>query len=228
VEEKLLIGDRPKQTADFDKKLSLRDRLLQQNPEELTNVNSIPHSHLLFVAKLYQLTSDEAKLVEYARALADWLEPYHNYARPPPSVVLAEAAKQTELKTGHPLKGIEIPTINPTNGHPKKDEEPPTIQEAPEIVLNYFDGDLSLHSLSTAPYYTTGIRARLNNRKSHSSPTELLHVATIAQEVSVLRFAIHLFKHRTPQAFLLFVVQTSRFKSPSVVKINKLSSVSFW
>jgi len=41
VEEKLLIGDRPKQTAGFDKKLSLRDRLLQQNPEDLTNVRTI-------------------------------------------------------------------------------------------------------------------------------------------------------------------------------------------
>ncbi|KIM49319.1 hypothetical protein M413DRAFT_438506 [Hebeloma cylindrosporum] len=175
VEEKLLIGDRPKQTADFDRNLSLRDRLLQQNPSELAN-----------------LTSDEAKLVEYARALADWLEPYHNYARPPPSVVLAEAAKQTELKTGHPLKGIEIPTINATNGHPKKDEEPPTIQEPPEFVLNYFDG----------------VRARIDDSKSNSSPTELLHVATVAQE-----------------AFLLFLVETLRFKSPSVVKINKLSSL---
>jgi N-terminal acetyltransferase B complex non-catalytic subunit len=51
VEEKLLIGDRPKQTADFDKKLSLRDRLLQQNTPELANVSTIPHVHLHFVAK---------------------------------------------------------------------------------------------------------------------------------------------------------------------------------
>jgi len=186
VEEKLLIGDRPKQTADFDKKLSLRDRLLQQDTPELANASTIPHFHLRFVAKFDQLTYDETKLVEYARALADWLEPYHNYARPPPSVVLAEAAKQTELKTGHPLKGIEIPTTNATNGHPKKDEEPPTIQGPPEIVLNYFDGELNLHSLSTAPYCAPGVRARISDSKVHSSPTELLHVATIAQEVRVL------------------------------------------
>ena len=65
-------------------------------------------------------------------------------------MVLAEAAKQTELKTGHPLKGIEIPPTNVTNGHPKKDEEPPTIQGPPEIVLNYFVGELDFHSFSTA------------------------------------------------------------------------------
>ena len=137
-------------------------------------------------AKSDQLTYDETKLVEYARALADWLEPYHNYARPPPHVVLAEAVKQTELKTGHPLKGIEIHTTNATNGHPKKDEEPPTIQEPPEMVLNYFDGELDFYSLSTAPYCALGVRARINDSKAHSSPTELLHVATIAQEVGVL------------------------------------------
>lgn len=186
----MLVGDRPKQTADFDRKLSLRDRLLQQNPSELANVSILFQFHLQFVAKFDQLTYDETKLVEYARALADWLEPYHNYARPPPSVVLAEAAKQTELKTGHPLKGIEIPTTNATNGHAKKDEEPPTIQEPPEVVLNYFDGELDFHSSSTAPYCTAGVRARFNDSKAHSSPTQLLHVATIAQEVRILCLAL--------------------------------------
>jgi N-terminal acetyltransferase B complex non-catalytic subunit len=70
--------------------------------------------------------------------LVDWLEPYHDYSRPPPAVVLAEAAKQTELKTGHPLKGIEFQPINGTNGH-KKDECPPTIQEPSVLIVKYFD-----------------------------------------------------------------------------------------
>ncbi|KDR81676.1 hypothetical protein GALMADRAFT_58678 [Galerina marginata CBS 339.88] len=175
VEEKLLIGDRPKQTANFDKKLTLRDRLVQRNPEDS-----------------FSLTTDEVKFVEYATALADWLEVYHNYARPPPAVVLAEAAKQTELKTGHPLKGIDISPTNGTNGHHKKDEEPPTIRDAPDVLVKYFDT----------------VKFRIQEVQSKSSPSELLHVATLAQE-----------------AFLLLVTETLRFKSPSVVKANKLSAL---
>jgi len=87
------------------------------------------------------LTPEEARLVGFATVLADWLEPYHDYARPPPSVVLAEAAKQTELKTGHPLKGIEIPpSSGAANGHHKKDEEPPVIQDAPTDLVAYLEG----------------------------------------------------------------------------------------
>ena len=37
--------------------------------------------------------------------MSEWLTPYHDYTRPPPSAVLAEAAKITEQKTGHTLKG---------------------------------------------------------------------------------------------------------------------------
>ena len=95
------------------------------------------------IKKATQLTPDEAKLVEYANSLADWLECYHDYIRPPASVVLAEAAKQTELKTGHPLKGIEIPLTN-SNGSYKKEEEAPAIQEPPEIVTNFFSSEHSV------------------------------------------------------------------------------------
>jgi N-terminal acetyltransferase B complex non-catalytic subunit len=98
-------------------------------------------TELLEIQMIAQLTSDEAKFVEYANNLANWLECYHDYTRPPPSVVLAEAAKQTELKTGHPLKGIEIP---PTNGNHKKEEEPPAIQEPPEIVAKFFSSEHSV------------------------------------------------------------------------------------
>ena len=84
--------------------------------------------------------------------MADWLEPYHDYSRPPPAVVLAEAAKQTELKTGHPLKGIEIQPINGTNGH-KKDESPPAIQEPPVPVVKYFEGIFSILLLMLSTIY---------------------------------------------------------------------------
>lgn len=84
--------------------------------------------------------------LDYTTALAEWLAPYHDYIRPPPSAVLAEAAKQTELKTGHPLKGLEIPAKNgtATNGHGRKEEEPPIVKEPPEIITKFFDGALSL------------------------------------------------------------------------------------
>jgi hypothetical protein len=44
VEEKLLIGDRPRQTAKFDKSLTLRDRLLQKDPEAESSVRFFFHS----------------------------------------------------------------------------------------------------------------------------------------------------------------------------------------
>lgn len=84
--------------------------------------------------------------MEYTHALVDWLEPHHNHCRPPPAVVLAEAAKQTELKTGHPLKGIDIPPMN-GNGHHKKNEEPPAIVDAPEVVVKYFESKFSIYGV---------------------------------------------------------------------------------
>jgi N-terminal acetyltransferase B complex non-catalytic subunit len=78
--------------------------------------------------------------VNYANALANWLEPYHDYARPPPAVVLAEAAKQTELKTGYPLKGVDLSSLDglSTNGNGKKDEELPTVIEPPQNLFSNF------------------------------------------------------------------------------------------
>ena len=77
--------------------------------------------------------------MRFADALANWLEPHHDHVRPPPAFVLAEAAKQTELKTGRPLKGLEIPP--PTNGNPwKKDEEAPPVEEPPALLTSFFDG----------------------------------------------------------------------------------------
>jgi N-terminal acetyltransferase B complex non-catalytic subunit len=52
------------------------------------------------------------------------------------------------------------------------------------------------------------MKARFEAVKNAESPNEALHVATLTQE-----------------AFLLFVIETLRFKSASVVKIHKLGNV---
>jgi N-terminal acetyltransferase B complex non-catalytic subunit len=93
-----------------------------------------------FINPLAQLTADEVSFADYASALADWLEPYHDYTRPPAAVVLAEAAKQTELKTGHPLKGVDLQSLNGiASGNGKKEEDPPAVTEPPELVLKFFE-----------------------------------------------------------------------------------------
>lgn len=114
------------------------------------------------------MTFDETQLFDWATALGDWLEPHHNHVRPPPAVVLAEASKQTELKTGFPLRGVDQVHIGDANGHPKKDEEAPPIKEAPGLLAAFFDTMLS----------------RFNHLLgSKCSISELLHIATITQEV---------------------------------------------
>lgn len=123
------------------------------------------------------MTSDEAQLLDWATALGDWLEPHHNHVRPPPAVVLAEASRQTELKTGFPLRGVDLQAHNgDANGHPKKDEEAPPIKEAPGILTVFFDTMLSRfrHLL-----------------ESKCSLSELLHVATITQEVIDCSATVH-------------------------------------
>jgi N-terminal acetyltransferase B complex non-catalytic subunit len=123
--------------------------------------------------------------VNYANALANWLEPYHDYARPPPAVVLAEAAKQTELKTGYPLKGVDLTSLDglSTNGNGKKDEEPPAVTEAPELVLKFFDGE-KVFVLLRHMFNMVGVefKTRLSAVSKGSVPSTL-HIATLAQEV---------------------------------------------
>ncbi|KAG6837306.1 hypothetical protein H0H93_011908 [Arthromyces matolae] len=176
VEEKLLIGDRPKPNFGGESRPPLRQRLAEPFiPEELA-----------------ELTPHEQFFVNFGRALAEWLEPYHDYARPPPSVVLAEAAKQTELKTGYPLKGVDLEALSRSSSPSKKDEEPPVITTAPEAVTQFFEE----------------MNKRFAATRSNSSLVESLHVATLAQE-----------------AFLLFTVETLRFKSAAVVKANKFGAL---
>lgn len=77
------------------------------------------------------------------------MEPFHDHIRPPPAVVLAEAAKQTELKTGHPLKGVDLEALKQlVTGNGKKDEEPPAVTEPPEPVIKFFDGMVPLQIYS--------------------------------------------------------------------------------
>lgn len=141
VEERLLVGDRPKHTQGPENKTPLSDRLSQRNPEELSEVSR--YLSLILTTRsdgcILQLTSDEKSFAAFADALANWLEPYHNHARPPPAVVLAEAIKK-EGKLGQAAKAIKTPAENgtSTNGH-KRDEEAPPIVAPPESLVAYFD-----------------------------------------------------------------------------------------
>jgi len=83
-----------------------------------------------------QLTPHERQFFGFTSAIAEWLEPFHNHIRPSPATVLAGAMKQNELKTGKPLRGIELPVENGSN----EQKEPPQVTPPPEIVANFFDG----------------------------------------------------------------------------------------
>ncbi|KAG6899742.1 hypothetical protein C0993_007271 [Termitomyces sp. T159_Od127] len=210
VEEKLLIGDRPKQSFGEDSRPPLRQRLAEPlTEEELAEVtffeNIVARSQDSFSP---QLTQDELLFVQFARALAEWLELYHDYTRPPPNVVLAEAAKQTELKTGYPLKGVDLAALN-RSSPTKKDEEPPAVTEPPEQVARFFET----------------LKVRFDETRRNRSLIESLHVATLVQEVRDIR----IFRPEELtgyQALLLFVVETLRFKSTVVVKANKFGALA--
>ena len=84
-----------------------------------------------------KLTSHERQLFEFASAIAEWLEPFHDHIRPSPATVLADAMKQSELKTGKPLRNIEIPAEDGSNDQ----KEPPQVTPPPGIVTTFFDGE---------------------------------------------------------------------------------------
>jgi N-terminal acetyltransferase B complex non-catalytic subunit len=83
-----------------------------------------------------QLTWHERRFFEFASAIAEWLEPFHDHVRPSPATVLADAMKQNELKTGKPLRGIELPVEDGSNDQ----KEPPQVTPPPETVTTFFDG----------------------------------------------------------------------------------------
>ncbi|KAF5373874.1 hypothetical protein D9758_000631 [Tetrapyrgos nigripes] len=154
IEEKLLVGDRPKLSLDPEKRRPLKERIVDCKESELE-----------------ELTPEEHLLVQYTEALAEWLEPYHDYARPPPDVVLAEAAKLTEQKTGFPLKGVEIPPQNgKSNGPYKKDEEAPPLTEPPEAISKFFED----------------MRSQFKKVKDSGDYSRTLHTATLIQEAFLL------------------------------------------
>ncbi|KAF9792094.1 actin cytoskeleton organization protein [Thelephora terrestris] len=148
VEEKLLVGDRPKQTNDPGR--PLKERLVQRNDKEEQN-----------------LTPHERQFFEFTSAIAEWLEPFHNHVRPSPTTVLADAMKQNELKTGKPLRGIELPAEDGSN----EQKEPPQVTPPPEIVTVFFD-DMQAR-----------LAAALDNDEL---PPELLQIVALTQEALIL------------------------------------------
>jgi N-terminal acetyltransferase B complex non-catalytic subunit len=121
--------------------------------------------------------------LEYTNALADWLEPYHDYIRPPAATVLAEAAKQTEKKLGHPVKGFEISPPG-ANGLGKKDEEPPSVKEPPSLVCEFFEGEFQREIVAAQAFtLRAGMQARFRTARKNASVSVVLHVATLTQEV---------------------------------------------
>ena len=82
-----------------------------------------------------KLTSHERRFFEFTSAIAEWLEQFHDHVRPSPATVLADAMKQNELKTGKPLRGIELP-VEGSN----EQKETPQVTPPPEIVATFFDG----------------------------------------------------------------------------------------
>lgn len=115
--------------------------------------------------------------MKYATALAEWLEPYHNHARPPAAVLLAEAAKQTEPRP----RGTEPSSKNGNgmhvNGGSKKEDEPPAVKEPPEIVSRFFDGQSGslivwFSCLKTRQHrYEGKIQGSQGQAFSHGSPS---------------------------------------------------------
>ncbi|KAN0077095.1 N-acetyltransferase B complex (NatB) non catalytic subunit domain containing protein [Tylopilus felleus] len=202
VEEKLLVGDRPKKSSDPEVQFPLRERLALRRAEEVA-----------------ELTSEETQLLDWATALGDWLEPHHNYVRPPPAVVLAEASRQTELKTGFPLRGVDLQAHNgDANGHTKKDEEAPPIKDVPSLLITFFDTMLSR------------FRHMLESKNSIS---ELLHVATITQEAFTL-FTIETMRFKSPAIVKIhklgnLVSQSKdvRLKASCVLKEMSASLIKF-
>ncbi|KAI0689790.1 N-acetyltransferase B complex non catalytic subunit-domain-containing protein [Cytidiella melzeri] len=155
VEDKLLIGDRPKPHIGAANKGPVRRRVAERVQDEID-----------------ELTSDEVRLFEFTTALGDWLEPHHDHIRPPPSTVMSEVARLSELKTGQQLKGFPAPTPeNGQNGEAKKDEEPPAVREPSGAVTQFFSG-MKEH-----------FDASLGNSVL---PPELLHIVALTQEAFLI------------------------------------------
>lgn len=191
VEEKILVGDRPKMHVGSNA-VPLAERIRVLNEEDLT-----------------ELTSSEKDLVAYGKAFADWLQPYHDHARPPASVVLAEAAKLAAQKTGQPAKGFDLPPSE--TGTPKKPEDAPAVVDPPEILTTFFDG----------------AKAQVLEAVDKKDYAEALHRAAIAQEALIL-FAIETlrFKETSVVKVNKFTGLVNSFKTIRTAALNSLKEVS--
>ncbi|KAH9063337.1 N-acetyltransferase B complex non catalytic subunit-domain-containing protein [Lactarius vividus] len=109
-DDKLLIGDRPRQSYSPEASIPLAERLAVHTTEELE-----------------ELTEDELALFRYMTDLTDWLDPVHNFLRPRP-----ETAKQTAKNDVSSNDGAS------SNEQGKKPEDAPPVTEPPESILAYF------------------------------------------------------------------------------------------
>ncbi|KAI0256800.1 actin cytoskeleton organization protein [Lactifluus subvellereus] len=109
-DDKLLVGDRPRQSYSPGAGIPLAERLAVQSTEELS-----------------ELTEDELALFRYATDLTNWLNPFHNFLRP-----RADTAKQTPNNSPSSDGG------GSSNGHGRKIDDAPRITEPPDSILLYF------------------------------------------------------------------------------------------
>ncbi|KAI0273734.1 N-acetyltransferase B complex non catalytic subunit-domain-containing protein [Gloeopeniophorella convolvens] len=142
-DDKLLIGDRPRQNHSPEASIPLKERLSGTTAEELS-----------------ELTEEERLLVNYVVELTNWLDPVHDFVRPP-----ADTPGQGSKNGAPPSEA------NASNGHAKKPEDTPATTEPPESVSLYF----------------RGIEERFSKALDGGHPIrELLHIATLAQEALLL------------------------------------------
>ncbi|KAI0006129.1 actin cytoskeleton organization protein [Russula compacta] len=114
-DDKLLVGDRPRQSYSPDARIPLVERLAIQSADELS-----------------ELTEDEVALFYYVVDLTNWLDPFHKFLRP-----RMEAAKQSVKNSHSPDDGAS------SNGHGRKPDDAPQITEAPNSILLYFKDALA-------------------------------------------------------------------------------------
>lgn len=178
-----------------------------------------------------QLIPSELALYEYTTALGDWLEPHHDYVRPPPAAVMSEVSRLAEQKAGQQPKGLPPPLNGDLNEHAKKDEEQPVIKEPSEGIVKFYTGELLglLSGKEVTEIVFVDMKARFQTALKDSAPlSELLNVVALTQEVRI-EVAHPVCPSHTPsicKAFLIFLVTTTRFRPSSVIKAHKLSQAS--
>ena len=176
-DDKLLVGDRPRQSYNPDAKIPLPERLAAQNADELSEVISYRCWRQLHYLTASQLTEDEVALFHYVIDLTNWLDPFHNFLRP-----RGEAAKPP------PKNGNSSNDRTPANGHGRKPDDAPQITEPPDTILSYFKGEqLRILLMLSKSTFLVDAHAKLLSAVKASRPIyEILHIATLAQEASEL------------------------------------------